>query len=109
MERLSCTVTSETPEEPSARVIAPQFVMLWTSPTTATVLVYFQENAAYTVVDPHAVSIGPNVSLRYTAHSPSGAATASVSLRKLVYRFTGLTQREYGFSLKRVASTAAPS
>ena len=102
MERLRCTVTSESPEEPSAHVTAPQFVMLWTSPTDATLLVYFMENAASSILDPHAVSVGPAISLRYSTHSPSGAASASVSLRKLAYRFSGLTQRSYAFSLKPV-------
>ena len=104
MERLTCTVTVETPEIPSASVGEPQVVMFWTSPADATVIAYFMENAAYAIADPHAVPVGPEISLRYAVHSPSGAAAASVTLRKLVYRFRGLTQRKYVFSVRAVNS-----
>jgi predicted thioesterase len=103
MERLVCTATVETPEIASAHVSEPQVVVFWTGPADATVIAYFMENAAYEITDPHAVPVGPEISLRYAAHSPSGAAVAGVSLRKLVYRFRGLTQRKYVFSLRAVS------
>lgn len=98
----------ETPEDPSARVREPQVVLFWTGPTDATVVAYFMENIAHAIADPHAVAAGPDISLRYSVHSPSGAAAAGVSLRKLVYRFTGLTQRKYDFSVKAVAAAPKP-
>ena len=104
MNRLECTAAVETPEEPSAHVSEPQFLMFWSSPTEATVVVYFMENLASRITDPHAVSIGPDVSLRYSVQSPSGAVAAGISLRKLVYRFRDLTQRKYEFTLKSVKS-----
>ena len=104
MERLACAVTVETPEIPSAHVSEPQVVIFWTGPTDATVIAYFMENIAYAITDPHAVPVGPEISLRYAVHSPSGAAAAGVDLRKLVYRFRGLTRRKYVFSLRVVNS-----
>jgi len=100
MNQLEGTATVEVPEEPSAHVIQPQFLMFWSSPSEATVAVYFMENHACSIADPHAVSVGPDISLRYSAVSSNGVATASVSLRKIVYRLRGLTQRRYGLSLK---------
>ena len=88
-----------------AHVSEPQVVVFWTGAADATVIAYFMENAAYAITDPHAVSVGPQISLRYAVHSPSGAAAAGVSLRKLVYRFRGLTQRKYVYSLRPVNAT----
>ena len=108
MERLPCAATVEAPEEGSAHVLEPQFAVFWTGTADARVVAYFMENAAYAITDPHAVAVGPEISLRYSVHSPSGAAAASVSLRKLVYRFRGLTQRRYVFSVKAVPARPAP-
>ena len=107
MQRLECTVTIEVPENPSLHVITPQFVMLWSSPSEATVEAYFMENSGFSIVDPHAVYSGPDISLRYSVESPSGAVAAVMSLRKIVYQFRGLTQRKYEFAVRCVKSNKA--
>lgn len=76
--------------------------MIWSSPSEAVVITYFMENSACTIEDPHAVAVGPDISLRYKAVSPSGLYTASQSLHKLCFQFSGLTLREYKFSLRRM-------
>ena len=63
-------------------------------------MVHFMENGAYVITDPHAVAVGPNISLRYGPISPSGAAIAAVPLRKLVFYFPDFVGRPYQFSLK---------
>jgi hypothetical protein len=45
MERLPCTVTVETPEDPSASVREPQVVLFWTGPTGATYTVTPKDSA----------------------------------------------------------------
>jgi hypothetical protein len=107
MERLACDVAVETPELPAARVHEPQIVMFWTGLGDAVVIAYFMENIAYAITDPHAVAVGPEISLRYAVHSPSGAAAAGTTLRKRVYRVRGLTQRKYVFSLRARKSDPA--
>jgi hypothetical protein len=87
-------------EVSNGHVVVPQFTMIWTSLYEAVVFVYFMENSACIIEDVHAVAIGPDISLRYTPKSPSDAYTPSVSLRKLRFHFTGLTQRRYQFSLR---------
>ena len=104
MQRLECTAKVEVPEDPSAHVSEPQFLVLWSGITEAKIIAYFMENLAFTITDPHAVSVGPDISLRYSVESPSGAVAAGVSLRKLVFLFRGLTQRKYIFTLKRMKS-----
>ncbi len=100
MERMSCSVTEMEPEVSNGHVSEPQFTTIWTSPSDAVVMVYFMENTACSIEDPHAVAVGPDISLRYTPVSASGAYTASVRLRKLEFRFSGFTQRRRQFSLR---------
>ena len=102
MERIDCEVTVETPELPGAHVREPQILLFWTSPSVAIVTVYFMENIAYSIVDPHAIAVGPDISLRYSVRSLSGAVAAGVTLRKVVYRFRGLGQRKFSFTVKSV-------
>lgn len=106
VERLPCTATVEAPELPHAGVNEPQLVMFFTGGDTI-VIVYFMENLAYAITDPHAVAVGPQVSLRYHPHSESGAAAAGVTLRKLVYRFEGRTAPKHAFSLRAMKPTIA--
>ena len=100
MQRLDCTATEEEPDFPDASVGEPQFTLFWLGPKGAKVVVHFMENGAYLVTDPHAVAVGPEISLRYVPISPSGAAMGSVSLRKLVFHFPDFVPRKYQFSLK---------
>jgi hypothetical protein len=104
VQRMECRARVEQPEHPDASVTEPQYLMYWLAPGEAVVEVYFMANRAVEIEDPHAVAVGRDISLRYFAHSPSGAFTASVSLRKLVFTFGGLTQRPYSFSLKELRS-----
>lgn len=98
MERLPCT-TSEV-EIVDGHVVQPQFTLIWDNPGEAVLTVHFMENSGYSIDDPHAVSVGPDISVRYTPVSHGGMIMMSLSLRKLSFRFSGLTQREYKFSLR---------
>ena len=104
MKRMECQASVEQPEHPEAWVSEPQYLMYWFKPGEAVVEVYFMANTAVEIEDPHAVAVGREISLRYFARSPSGAFTGSVSLRRVVFRFVGLTQRSYPFSLKELRS-----
>lgn len=104
MQRMECRTSVEQPEHPDASVSEPQYLMYWLKPGEAVVEVYFMANGAVEIEDPHAVAVGRDISLRYFARSPSGAFTASVSLRKVVFTFSDLTQRSYSFSLKELRS-----
>jgi len=92
----------ELAEEPKALVRVPQVATFWTSPTEATVVAYFMVNLAYEVIEPHAVTFGSNVELRYSTHTPSGLAAAGITLRKATFRLKGLTQRDYDWKVKEV-------
>lgn len=105
MQRIDCKASEVSPENPEARVTEPQYVMYWLPDGDAVVDVHFMVNRAFSVEDPHAVSVGPDISLRYVAHSASGAVTASVSLRRILFRFSGLTRRRYAFSLRELRSS----
>jgi hypothetical protein len=104
VQRMECQARVEQPEHPEAWVSEPQYLMYWLTPGEAVVEVYFMANRAVDIEDPHAVAVGRDISLRYFAQSPSGAFTASVSLRKVVFTFVGLTSRTYRFSLKELRS-----
>jgi hypothetical protein len=101
---MECQARVEHPEHPDAWVLEPQFLMYWLTPGEAVVEVYFMANRAVDIQDPHAVAVGRDISLRYFAHSSSGAFTASVSLRKVVFTFAGLTSRTYRFSSRELKS-----
>jgi hypothetical protein len=100
------TASVELPDVPGAHVMVPQVVTFWTSPTEATVVAHFMANLAYEVCEPHAVAFGPHVELRYSTRSPSGAAAAGITLRKVVFRLRGLSQRKYEWKLKEVLSSS---
>lgn len=104
MLRMECQAKVAQPEHPEATVREPQYLMYWLGQDQAIVEVYFMTNSAVEIEDLHAVAVGPDISLRYFTHSPSGAFTASLSIRKAIFRFSGLTQRSYQFSLKELKS-----
>jgi hypothetical protein len=102
VQRMDCQASVEQPEHAEASVSEPQYLMYWLKPGEAVVEVYFMANRAVEIEDPHAVAVGRDISLRYFTRSPSGAFTASVSLRKVVFAFVGLTPRSYRFSLREL-------
>jgi hypothetical protein len=80
--------------------------MVWLNTNEAVVTALFMENGACSIEDPHAVAVGPDISLRYNSVSRSGAYMSSKTLRALRFQFSGLTQRQYGFSIRARQSEA---
>jgi hypothetical protein len=100
MLRLECVASVLLPEHPEAQVFEPQFAMFWLPGGQALVDVYFMLGLGLEIFQPHAVPVGPDISLRYVAHSLSGAVAASRTLRRIVYRFADLSPRRHAFSLR---------
>jgi Sigma-70 factor, region 1.1 len=99
MQRLECSVIIEIPDLPHGQVRAPQISALWLSTSEARVTVHFMENGAYEIVDPHAITIGTDISLRYSRFSRSGVTVRSQTLRRVIYHFTNLPYSNSRFSL----------
>jgi len=75
------------PERDMASVSSPQILVYRPKTGGVLVLVYFMENTALKIETGVVKSAMGKITLQYDASHPSGAHTASVSLRKLSYFF----------------------
>jgi len=76
------------PEDDLENAPTPQMLVLNTKDNQLRVTIYFMANTALGITGGIAKSAMGKVKLQYTAETPSGAYTASVSLRKIVFTFT---------------------
>lgn len=78
------------PEYAEAIVPKPQIVVLNLDISTTKVIVYFMANTALTITGGYVKSAMGKVNLQYLAESPSGAYTASVNLKKIIFTFSNV-------------------
>lgn len=74
-------------EENFESVASPQVLIINTGLYERKVFVYFMANTALNITDGIAQSAMGKIKLQYTAESPSGAMTASQTLRKICFTF----------------------
>ena len=76
------------PEEEMESVSSPQMLVVRTKNGQLKVTIYFMANTALEINGGVAKPAMGKVKLQYTAVTPSGAYTASQTLRKIVFTFT---------------------